>query len=299
MDYDRLGGARMDLRLRPIYQERASDSNTLGVIMIEKIDTVSPITDNFDMVLLIITKENDIPVYTKHYSFENNKKAAMHTITEKQLQKWLVVGYNKKIVDWLFYGKVLFDRNEYVDTLKKNLKDNPFEGRQVKLGVEFAKLIRRFQESKVSFDARDYFDAYNHMIESLNHLARQAVIQHGRYPEVTVWHQLKGYNIEIYNLYEAFITSHQDIQDRLTNIFGKVEALIEHSIEESAQHLLDVMRTQPHWSVQQLHENEALKIYSVNLEFFVEFLREKGYIVIERIETKSPEVYHRYYAVKK
>jgi IS1 family transposase len=299
MDYDCLGGATMELRLRPIYQERASDPNTLGVIVIEKIDTVSPITDNFDMVLLIITKENDIPVFTKHYSFENNKKAAMHTITEKQLQKWLVVGYNKKIVDWLFYGKVLFDRNEYVETLKKNLKDNPFEGRQVKLGVEFAKLIRRYQESKVSFDARDYFDAYNHMVETLNHLARQAVIQHGRYPEVTVWNQLKSYNVDIYNLYERFITSHKDIKARLVDIFDQVALLIEQSIEESAAHLLEVMRAQPHWSVQQLHENEALKIYSVNLEFFVEFLREKGYIVIERIETKSPEVYHRYYAVKK
>lgn len=289
----------MELRLRPIYQERASDPNTLGVIVIEKIDTLSPITDNFDMVLLIITKENDIPVFTKHYSFENNKKAAMHIITEKQLQKWLVVGYNKKIVDWLFYGKVLFDRNEYVETLKKNLKDNPFEGRQVKLGVEFAKLIRRYQESKVSFDARDYFDAYNHMVETLNHLARQAVIQQGRYPEVTVWNQLKSYNGEIYKLYEQFITSHKDIKERLEDVFDHVAVLIEDSIEESATHLLEVMREQPHWSVQQLHENEALKIYSINLEFFVEFLREKGYIVIERIETKSPEVYHRYYAVKK
>lgn len=299
MDYDCLGGAHMELRLRPIYQERASDPNTLGVIVIEKIDTLSPITDNFDMVLLIITKENDIPVFTKHYSFENNKKAAMHIITEKQLQKWLVVGYNKKIVDWLFYGKVLFDRNEYVETLKKNLKDNPFEGRQVKLGVEFAKLIRRYQESKVSFDARDYFDAYNHMVETLNHLARQAVIQQGRYPEVTVWNQLKSYNGEIYKLYEQFITSHKDIKERLEDVFDHVAVLIEDSIEESATHLLEVMREQPHWSVQQLHENEALKIYSINLEFFVEFLREKGYIVIERIETKSPEVYHRYYAVKK
>ncbi|MBM7700076.1 nucleotidyltransferase-like protein [Kurthia huakuii] len=288
----------MDLHLRPIYQERASDSNTLGVILVEKIDSVSPITDNFDTVLFIITKDSDKPVFTKHYAFEQ-KKAVMHIITEKQIQKWLIVGYNKKIVDWLFYGKVLFDRNEYVETLKKNLKDYPFEGRQVKLGVEFAKMIRRYEESKVSFDARDYFDAYNHMIEVLHHLARQAIIQQGRYPEVTVWNQLKGYNVEVYNLYEKFITSHKEIKARLIDIFELVKLLIEESIDESAQHLLEVIAQQPRWSVQQLHEHEELNIYSVNLEFFVEFLVEKGYIEIDRIETKSPGVYHRYYTVEK
>lgn len=288
----------MDLHLRPIYQERASDSNTLGVILVEKIDSVSPITDNFDTVLFIITKDSDKPVFTKHYAFEQ-KKAVMHIITEKQIQKWLIVGYNKKIVDWLFYGKVLFDRNEYVETLKKNLKDYPFEGRQVKLGVEFAKMIRRYEESKVSFDARDYFDAYNHMIEVLHHLARQAIIQQGCYPEVTVWNQLKGYNVEVYNLYEKFITSHKEIKARLIDIFELVKLLIEESIDESAQHLLEVIAQQPRWSVQQLHEHEELNIYSVNLEFFVEFLVEKGYIEIDRIETKSPGVYHRYYTVEK
>ena len=289
----------MDLHLRPIYQERASDSNTLGVILVEKIDSVSPITDNFDTVLFIITKDNEKPIFTKHYSFDNNKKAVMHTITEKQIQKWLIVGYNKKIVDWLFYGKVLFDRNEYVDTLKKNLKNYPFEGRQVKLGIEFAKMIRRYEESKVSFDARDYFDAYNHMIEVLHHLARQTIIQQGRYPEVTVWNQLKGYNVEVYNLYEKFITSHKEIKERLLEIFDIIKMLIEESVEESAQHLLEVMKQKAHWSVQQLHEDEELNVYSVNLEFFVEFLVEKGYIEIDRIETKSPGVFHRYYTVKK
>lgn len=114
----------MEQLLRPIYQERASHPNTIGVILIEKREEVSPITDTFDTILLIITRQSDRPVFTKHYTFKD-KKAAMHIITEKQLNKWLLVGTNKKIVDWLFFGKVLFDRNEYLSNLKKGTEGVP------------------------------------------------------------------------------------------------------------------------------------------------------------------------------
>jgi hypothetical protein len=43
--------------LRPIYQERASQSNTLGVLMVEKRQKSSHTTDTFDVILLIIVKE--------------------------------------------------------------------------------------------------------------------------------------------------------------------------------------------------------------------------------------------------
>ena len=132
----------MEQLLRPIYQERASQPNTLGIIIVEKREDVSPITDTFDTVLLIVTKENKVPVYTKHYTYEN-KKAAMHIITEKQLHKWLLVGTNKKLIDWILFGKIVFDRNEYISDLKQNLKDFPFYGRNIKMGIEFAKLIQQ------------------------------------------------------------------------------------------------------------------------------------------------------------
>ena len=287
----------MDFRLRPIYQERASDSNTLCVIFVEKIDVVSPITDNFDSVLFIITKEGDVPVFTKHYMFDDEKKAAMHIITEKQLQKWIVAGYNKKIVEWLLNGKVLFDRNEYIETVKKSLQQNSFEWKETKLGVEYSKLLRKYQECKVCYRDRNYYDAYNHMVATLHYLARMIVIQDNRYPEVMVWNQLK-YDTTIYELYKNFVTSDLAIEQRIKGLFNYVEQFIETHQEQSAKHIVKIMEREDHWSIQQLHEDEDLKIYSVNLEFFIEFLVQKGYINIERVETKSNGVYHRYYSVK-
>ena len=107
----------LEALLRPIYQERASEPNTLGIILVEKRAEFSPITDTFDSILFIITKESTEPVFTKHYTF-GDKKTALHIITEKQLRKWLMLGTNPKIVDWLINGRVVFDRNEFVENLK-------------------------------------------------------------------------------------------------------------------------------------------------------------------------------------
>ncbi|MBK3495824.1 hypothetical protein JFL43_13345 [Viridibacillus sp. YIM B01967] len=287
----------MEQLLRPIYQERASHPNTIGVILIEKREEVSPITDTFDTILLIITKESKRSVFTKHYTFDN-KKAAMHIITEKQLNKWLLVGTNKKIVDWLFFGKVLFDRNEYLSNLKKELKEFPFYGRKIKMGIEFAKLIRRYLEGKVCFEEKDYLDAYNHVVESLHHLARLAVMDRGLYPEITVWSQVKQIDPAIYKLYEELITSEESLDKRLELLFLASEFFIHSRTADGATHVIEVMAQKDFWTIQELHEQEELRNYSVDLEVFIEYLIDKGYISVERVETKGNNIYHRDYKVE-
>ncbi|MGM9968083.1 MAG: nucleotidyltransferase-like protein [Rummeliibacillus sp.] len=284
----------MEQLLRPIYQERASQPNTLGIIIVEKREDVSPITDTFDTVLLIVTKENKVPVYTKHYTYEN-KKAAMHIITEKQLHKWLLVGTNKKLIDWILFGKIVFDRNEYISDLKQNLKDFPFYGRNIKMGIEFAKLIRHYLEGKVCFEETNFLDAYNHVVESLHHLARLAILDKGLYPEVTVWSQVKQIDPEIYKLYEELITSEESIEKRLELLFLASEFLIHSRTADGARHIISVMSKKEYWTIQELHEQEELKNYSVDLEVFVEFLISKGYIFVEKVETKGNRIFHRYY----
>lgn len=284
----------MEQILRPIYQERASQQNTLGVILVEKREKVSQITDTFDTILLIIAKDSEQPVFTKHYTFED-KKAAMHIITEKQLRKWLLLGTNRKIVDWLIFGKVMFDRNEFLEELKIELKDFPFYGRKIKMGIEFAKLIRRYLEGKSFFEQKNYMDAYNHIVDSLHHLARLAVFENGMHPEVTVWSQVKMIEPAIYKLYEELLSSEEPIDKRLELLFLASEFFIHSRTNDGSRHILEVMSQKEHWAIQELHEQEELKNYSVDLEVFIEFLVDKGIINIKRIDAKSNKIYHRYY----
>lgn len=290
------GGIMMEHILRPIYQERASDPNTLGAILVEKLDDISPTTDNIDSILLILVSDAKKPVFTKHYTYEQ-KHAAMHIVTEKQLRKWLLLGTNKKIISWLVDGRVIFDRNEFVSSLREEMKNTKDEGRNIKMGIEFAKLIRRYQEAKVSFDQKDYLDGMIQTMESLTHLARLSIIEAGVYPETKVWEQVRFYNAQIYDLYESFIMSTEELYDRIENAFQAIDSLIEAYREECSKHIVGVMSGRERWTIQQLHEQEEIKNYSINLEVFIEYLIEKGYIDIERVATKSLHVDHRYYRV--
>lgn len=112
----------MEQILRSIYQERASDSKTLAVLLIEQRRKEDPMTDMFDAILLVITSEEEPSIYTKHYT-TNDGDAAMHVISEPQLKKWLVLGSKRKVVDWLFKGTIYFERNEYVENLKRALTE--------------------------------------------------------------------------------------------------------------------------------------------------------------------------------
>ena len=76
---------------------------------------------------------------------DSSGKAAMHIISEKQLRKWILLGSKPKVVDWLFNGKVYFDRNEFVENLKVEF---PFYGRKIKMGLEFSKLIELIWKEK-------------------------------------------------------------------------------------------------------------------------------------------------------
>ena len=288
----------MEHVLRPIYQERASHPNTLGVILINKRADEITMTDTFDSVLLIIVKEAEQPIFSKHYVY-GESKMVMHIVTESRLRKWLFIGSNRKLVDWIFFGKVLFDRNEFVYHLRSELQEFPFYGRKIKTGIQFSKLIRRYNEGKAFFERENYLDAYSHVVDSLHHLGRLSIIDSGLYPEVTVWSQVKKIEPAIYKLYEELVTSNESLKKRLELLFLASEFLINSRTHDGAHHIVEVMLEKDLWTIQELHDHVELSYYSTDLEVFVEYLIDKGYIQVEPVISKTDSIFHRLYKVDK
>jgi hypothetical protein len=284
--------------LRPIYQERASQSNTLGVLMVEKKRKSSHTTDSFDEILLIIVKEAEKPLLIKHYSY-SDKKAAMHIIAEEKLKEWILLGSNRKIFEWLDEAKILFDRNEYVANLKNELRDFPFYGRKIKMGLEFAKLIRRYVDGKALFESHLFLDAYNHVVHSLHHLARLAVIENGLHPELTVWHQVKQIEPEIFKLYEELVNSEETIEKRLELLFLASEFMIHSRTKLGSVHLLDILSEKEYWSFNEIMNEKELRPYSVDMAVLLEYLIEKHLVEVVNVETKGPGIFHRCYRANK
>jgi len=284
----------MENILRSIYQERASDPNTLGILLIEEQNHYSNMTNSFDEILLVISKEPDLRLFMKHYSFED-KKLALYTVHETQLKEWLSLGTNKKVFDWILFGKILFDRNDYLQQLIQEIKDFPFQERKFRIGIEFAKLIQRYLEGKKLYEQQQYLDAYSHIVHSLHHLGRLALIEKGFHPEVTVWNQVKQIEPQVFKMYEELVSSEEPIHKRLELLFLASEFFIHSKIDLGATHIIEVLGEREKWSIQEIMEHPKLKDYSPNLVVFLEYLVDKNFIGIELVESKGKGIYHRYY----
>ncbi|RFU68170.1 hypothetical protein D0469_12975 [Peribacillus saganii] len=283
--------------LRPIYQERASMPSTLGILLIEKRNNAVSMTDTFDFILFVIAEKSEEAVYLKHYTYKD-QKAALHIVQEEQLKEWVLLGTNRKVVEWIQSGRILFDRNEYLHDLKQELRDFPFYGRKIKMGIEFAKLIRRYMDGKAFFDNGHYIDAYNHIVHSLHHLARLELIEQGLHPELSVWNQVKMIEPEIFKLYEELVNSEEPLEKRLELLFLASDFLIYSRTGSGSQHILEIMSSQSEpWSIAGLMEHPELQYYSVDIGVLLEYLIDKNLINIVNVETKSEEIFHRYYKV--
>lgn len=288
----------MEDLLRPLYQERTSQQNTLGVLLIEKNAQNRTLTESFDTILFILVKEAEDPLFIKHYTAINGDTASMYIVTEEKLKEWLLLGSNRKMMEWLYHGRVLFDRNEYMQALKTEMRDFPFYGRQMKMTIEFAKLIKRYREGKAFFQDGHLLDAYNHVLHVLHHLARLAITENGLYPELTVWNQVRHIEPGIYKLYEELLTSEETIQKRLELLFLASEFLIHSRTERGSAHLLGVMAEREQWSIQELLSHEEVNHYAVDLVVLIDYLIERQFVEVVSVQTKGHGVFHRYYQLK-
>lgn len=285
----------MEDLLRPIYQERASDASTLGIVIIEKTKPVSPITDNFDVILIIIVNNAESKWREKHYEFDG-KTAAMHTVTEKLLMEWIDTSGYRKAVEWIIDGKVIFDRNEYLSQLKDQLRNFPHEKRDLRKAMEFGKLVKSYSEVKDLYASEQYKDAYSRMVNSLHYLARLAVIEKGYHPEVTLWNQVRQIDPEVYKLYDELIQSKEAIAKRVQLMILAVDFVISTRAKVSAKHLLNIIETKDDaWSYEELKQHEKVTPYHLDLTAMLGYLGEKGILMTERVETKGAGVYQRKY----
>ncbi|WP_033826409.1 nucleotidyltransferase-like protein [Bacillus andreraoultii] len=287
----------MDNFVRTLYQERASLPSTVGVLLIESAEQLLTTTDTFDSVLLIISTDKEPELLVKHYSYEGTK-LALYSIYENKLREWLMAGSNRKIYDWLLNGKILFDRNDSLQQLIQDLNDFPFHERKLRIGLEFSKLIRRYADGKKLYEQKHYFDAYNHVIHSLHHLARLSLIEKGFHPEVTVWNQVKNLEPEIYKMYNELINSNEAIDKRLELLFLASEFYLHMRTDLGSSHIIEVLSRKSMWSIQEIIEEKELKLYSVDICVLLEYLVDKGYLDIILEESKGKSIYHRYYTTK-
>jgi len=287
----------MENFLRPIYQEHASNPNTLGILIIEKTQLDSPITDDFDTILLIIVTEYKQSWHVKHYEV-SEQTAALHIVEESTLMEWIDTSGYRRAVEWIIHGNTVFDRNEYIAQLKEQLRDFPCDKRNLRKVIDFGKLVKSYSEAKSLYETGELKDSNSKILNSLHYLARLSVIERGYYPEVTVWNQVKNIDLEVYKLYEEFIESTEELDKRIELMLIAMDFIISNRAKLSVKHLLDIMKKkETPWSYAEIKSIPLVQSYTLDLSAILSYLVEKNIIKTVLEETKGVNVYQRKYMV--
>lgn len=292
----------MENILRPIFESFEGREETLGILVLEKTKTNNPLTEQFDALIIVLVKnegnlDSHYNMNVEHYYIENNS-IAVHVITANSFLKWLPSENYRRNLLWVINGQIVFDRDDYIANLKKNLFDNPIETRKKKIAIEFAKLIRCCSIGKELYEGKQYLDAFNEMVKALHHLGRLSVIEHGFYPEITVWNQVKRIEPEVYALYLELVESNELIEKRVQLLLLAIEFAISSRTRIGSSYLIEVMKTKKDtWTILELLNEPKLRELAIDLEVLLQYLSAKNIVQIETKEIEDKSIYQMQYSV--
>lgn len=274
-----------------------NDEHTLGLVFVEK-EFQNENNLEFDAVLIKITNGLDEQSVLSHFNI-GSKSIELQVVNEKQISQSLISGHSRRLIEWLMKGEIIIEKNDCITELRKSIVEFPINNRRYKIAVEFSKLIQRYSDGKQLFNRGHFLDAFNSILHSLHHLARISVIEHGIYPEVTVWKQVKHLEPEVYKLYEEMVTGEESLKKRIELLLIAINFAIASKTKLGASHLLEVMEevSEP-WSIEKLLNHNDLKGYGCDLAFLIEYLVQKGVIDIVKEETDIKNVFLRLYCNK-
>jgi hypothetical protein len=280
-----------------LLEGKIDDEYALGLLVVQK-ENHNESNLDLDTVLIGITNEKDAESYVTHFII-GNKSVELQVVSAEQIPRILIGGANRRLVDWLMNGAIIAEKDDYVTELRRKITQFPVKDRQHKIAVEFSKLIRSYAEGKQLFKQGHFLDAFNSILHSLHHIARISVIEHGLYPEVTVWQQVKHLEPEIYKLYDEMVTGEEVLEKRIDLLLIAINFAITSKTKLGVGHLIEIMqgKNEP-WSIEDLFAHDQLREYGSDLVVLIEFLVQKGMIDIVKGQTEEDEVFSRLYLVK-
>ncbi|OIJ17248.1 hypothetical protein BKP45_00010 [Anaerobacillus alkalidiazotrophicus] len=285
----------MEQLINHLYDNRITE-DTLGVLYInEMMSKVEGIPNLSAVVLLIVESAKPNPL--EHYDIKN-KLVQLQWINKDELERGSVNSSDSHLIDWVLSGMVLFEKDEYITMYRENINDFPLMERKQKMLTELAKLIRKYNYGKKLFLNGCYLDAFNTIVCSLQHLAKLSIIEHGYYPEVNVWKQVKRIEPEIYKLYDEIVTGGENLEKRLELLFLAIDFAIASKSKLSATYLIEILNLKEPVDIEGVITQLEFKGCVVELNLLVDYLVQKGIIDIMKVKTDSEEIFRRFYYVR-
>jgi hypothetical protein len=199
-------------------------------------------------------------------------------------------GERRKLIYWILKGEIVLDRHIYLEGLRHHTLEFPSDLREQKLLIEFSRFVRKYVQSKEYLLEDHVLDAYNYILEAMQHWANIVIIEAGIHPEATAWRQLKTINPGVHKLYEELTLSHETLKQRVQLVLLAAEFSVMSKLERCCKMLLAVLNSREHaWSLHELQQNSDLSEVKAELPLLLKKLVKKS-LVKEIIYTADEQV---------
>ncbi|CAH0122583.1 nucleotidyltransferase-like protein [Paenibacillus sp. CECT 9249] len=270
----------MKLIQKTSLSEYLSGSNAMSAIAIEDTETLAhrAFIDGFDLLVMTVCDVSEHFIETVHV-IDGTTNVQVLRVSPTSLERWIIAGENRNIIQWLIQGEIWWDRDGYLAQLRESVVrfDNPL--REQRMFAEFALFLRTYMHAKQYLQDGHALDAYHRIMEALQHWAGIAVIEQGAHPEVTVWNQVRDINVGIYKLYEELTVSQETVEQRVQLVLLACEFSVMSKMKECCSLLLRILSSRPDpWSIRELMEHPELFHVRNNLSLVLQMLVKKGWV---------------------
>lgn len=260
------------------YEKYIGDDSVNSVVSVTTTDRHSPLIDGFDQLVLVISKIEHPMNYISHY-IKDGVSIQERWIHTEGLERWMLNGKNRSIIQWVLAGEVLFDKQSYLQRLRKRLVEFPQIKRKKKLFMEFSYFLRKYLQGKEYIEQGQTLDAYNNVLEALQHWGRICIVESGQHPELLVWKQVKQINPGVYKLYEELTLSLESLEQRVRLVLLACEFSVMSKMEECCAIVFDVLQSRKEpWSANELKYHPELVIMHVELALVLKKLQLKSLV---------------------
>ncbi|MCM3130372.1 MULTISPECIES: nucleotidyltransferase-like protein [unclassified Paenibacillus] len=213
---------------------------------------------DFEVLVLILHEEGPTEKRYRHSAIGELRYQILY-MDWIRLTRCLITGEDRSVIEAFLHGDILWDKGGKIKAHRDHIQQFGSKLRKQKIFYEFSQFLHTYLDAKRWIKDGEVIDAYQSVLESLNHWARIVVLEKGVSPERAVWTQIRDMDRSVYKLYEELTMSKETLEQRVELILLACEFSVLSKMESSCSLLLDILRSSNKpWSLHELMKHPDL-----------------------------------------
>ncbi|WP_342415505.1 nucleotidyltransferase-like protein [Paenibacillus sp. FSL R10-2782] len=253
-------------KLSLMYDELLQE-DSIGIILYRKPSEYFHGTMLYDLdELILIIGEIRKPTCSIQHLLINGLRCQVLYATLDCLKAWIIAGEHPNIIDYLLEGRILWEQDERVSLLRREIIEFNDPLREQKQFHEFARFLANYVHGKRAMREGRIIDAHQSILKALDHWASIELIERGIYPTVHLWVQTQPLDRTIYKLYNELTLSTETLEQRVELVLLACEFSVMSKMEGCSALLFRILgsRREP-WSIGELINHPELKNLQLDL----------------------------------